>query len=115
MSRNRRDLDYLADIQEAIHRILAYTQGMSWVDFLEDHRTQDAIVRNIEVIGEAAKNLSNDLRRQYPHIPWKDMAGARDRLIHHYFGVNNEIVWQIVQKDLPALLPQIQTILDASG
>jgi uncharacterized protein with HEPN domain len=115
MSRDRRDLDYLADIQEAIHRILAYTQGMTWDDFLDDYRTQDAIVRNIEVIGEATKNLSDALRRQYPHIPWKVMAGARDRLIHHYFGVNNEIVWHIVQEDLPALLPQIQSILDETG
>lgn len=115
MSRYRRDLDYLADIQEAIQRILAYTQDMNWNDFLEDQRTQDAIVRNIEVIGEAAKNLSDTLRRQYPHIPWKDMMGARDRLIHHYFGVNNEIVWQIVREDLPVLLSQIQSILDESG
>ncbi len=112
MSSKRRDRDYIADIQEAIQRILAYTQGMSWDTFLHDDRTQDAVVRNIEVIGEAAKNLSGTLRKRYPHLPWKDMAGARDRLIHHYFGINNEIVWQIVQQDLPALLPKIQGILD---
>lgn len=112
MSSRRRDRDYIADIQEAIQRIQAYTQGMSWDTFLHDDRTQDAVVRNIEVIGEAAKNLSGTLRKRYPHLPWKDMAGARDRLIHHYFGINNEIVWQIVQQDLPALLPKIQGILD---
>ncbi len=112
MSSRRRDRDYIADIQEAIQRILAYTQDMSWDTFLHDDRTQDAVVRNIEVIGEAAKNLSGTLRKRYPHLPWKDMAGARDRLIHHYFGINNEIVWQIVQQDLPALLPKIQGILD---
>ena len=115
MSSRRRDRDDVADIQEAIQRILAYTQGMTWDVFLHDDRTQDAVVRNIEVIGEAAKNLSDTLRRRYPHLPWKDMAGARDRLIHHYFGINNEIVWQIVQEDLPALLPQIQGILDELG
>lgn len=112
MSSKRRDRDYIADIQEAIQRILAYTQDMSWDTFLHDDRTQDAVVRNIEVIGEATKNLSGTLRKRYPHLPWKDMAGARDRLIHHYFGINNEIVWQIVQQDLPALLPKIQGILD---
>ncbi len=112
MSSRRRDRDYIADIPEAIQRIQAYTQGMSWDTFLHDDRTQDAVVRNIEVIGEAAKNLSGTLRKRYPHLPWKDMAGARDRLIHHYFGINNEIVWQIVQQDLPALLPKIQGILD---
>lgn len=112
MSSRRRDRDYIADIQEAIQRILAYTQDMSWDTFLHDDRTQDAVVRNIEVIGEATKNLSGTLRKRYPHLPWKDMAGARDRLIHHYFGINNEIVWQIVQQDLPALLPKIQGILD---
>ena len=111
MSEERRDADYLEDILEAIQRILEYSQGMTWVEFLTDHRTQDATIRNIEVIGEATKNLSEDFRLHYYHVPWKDMANARDRLVHHYFGINNEIIWQIVQEDLPALLPQIQAIL----
>jgi uncharacterized protein with HEPN domain len=84
---------------------------MAWEDFLQDYKTQDAVVRNIEIIGEATKKLSEELIGKHPHIPWKDMAGARDRLIHHYFGVNREIVWQIVQEDLPKLQPQIDAVL----
>ena len=108
MYKTRRDLDFLQDIEEAIERILNYTAGFSWQSFLRDYKTQDAVVRNLEVIGEATKNLSDEFRAQYPEIPWRDMAGTRDRLMHHYFGINQEIVWQIVEKDLPDLNKQIQ-------
>ena len=111
MSKERRDIDYLGDILEATQRILFYTQGMRWEDFHSDHRTQDAVIRNLEVIGEATKNLSTSIRAMHSHVPWKDIAGVRDRLIHHYFGVSNEIVWQIVQEDLPILSKQIEEIV----
>jgi len=111
MSRGRRDLDYLHDIQDALNRIAEYIQGMSWEGYLHDHKTQDAVVRNLEVIGEATKALSDQLRDRYPDIPWRDMMGARDRLIHHYFGINQEIVWQIVQFDLPGLVFQIDQVI----
>jgi len=111
MSKKRRDKDYLSDIQEAIRRIIAYTENLTADGFMGDHKTQDAVIRNLEVIGEATKNLSSSLRKKYPQIPWKDLAGVRDKLIHHYFGINDEIVWKIVEEQLPTLLPQIDEVL----
>jgi uncharacterized protein with HEPN domain len=111
MSDPRRDIDYLEDVLEAIRRIQLYTKEFGWDDFIEDIRTQDAVVRNLEIIGEATKHVSDEFRTQYPHIPWKDLAGVRDKLINHYFGVNNEIVWQIIENDLPSLFTQIDEIL----
>jgi uncharacterized protein with HEPN domain len=111
MSKSRRDLDFLHDIQEAIDRSLAYTNGLNWGEYLQDHKTQDAVARNLEVLGEATKNLSEDLRNRYPSVPWRVMSGTRDRLIHHYFGINQEIVWQIVRQDLPELQRQIAQVI----
>jgi uncharacterized protein with HEPN domain len=108
LSRSRRERDYLLDIEDAIKRILEYTAGMTWDDYLQDDKTQDAVVRNLEVIGEATKNLSEEFRALHPGIPWRDMAGTRDRLMHHYFGINHEIVWQIVVYDLQGLKSQIE-------
>ncbi len=88
----RRDQDYLSDIREAIQRIAAYTAGLDYEQFMQDNKTQDAVVRNLEIIGEATKNLSSRLRRVYAQIPWKTLAGMRDKMIHHYFGINYEIV-----------------------
>ncbi|MFQ5614135.1 MAG: DUF86 domain-containing protein [Anaerolineae bacterium] len=111
----RTDRDFLNDIQEAIRRIAEYTAGMSYQAFLEDVKTQDAVIRNLEIIGEATKNLARDLRERYPDVPWKSMAGVRDRLIHHYFGVNLDIVWQIVVAELPKVASQLKRILDQEG
>ena len=107
----RSDRDYLSDIQEAMLRIATYTADVDYDKFMEDTKTQDAVIRNIEVIGEATKNLSGRLRKAYPQIPWKDMAGVRDKMIHHYFGINLEIVWTIAKKEIPSLLPQIEDML----
>jgi uncharacterized protein with HEPN domain len=111
MSKTRRDLDYLRDIEDAIGRILDYTAGLTWVEYLQDYKTQDAVVHNLEVIGEATKSLSDEIRSQYPNIPWRDMTGTRDRLTHHYFGINQEIVWQIVEQNMPSLRNQIEHIV----
>jgi len=81
----RADSDFLGDIKEAVSRTNAYIESLSYEQFLGDKKTQDAVVRNIEVIGEAAKNVSGELRQKYPEIPWGDLAGVRDKLIHHYF------------------------------
>ncbi len=107
----RRDQDHLSDIHEAMQRISAYTGALTFEQFLQDSKTQDAVVRNLEVIGEAAKNLSARLRKAYPTIPWKGMAGMRDKMIHHYFGINDEIVWKIAQEEILDLLPRIEEIL----
>ncbi|MBI3943611.1 MAG: DUF86 domain-containing protein [Chloroflexi bacterium] len=106
----RTDVDYLGDIQEAIRRIATYTAGMTYESFLADIKTQDAVIRNLEIIGEAAKNLSAELVRKHSNIPWKSMAGVRDRLIHHYFGINFDIVWRIVTQELPIVSAQIEEI-----
>ena len=77
---------------------------------MKDTKTQDAVIRNMEILGEAAKNLSEDFRAAHPNVPWKNMAGARDRLIHHYFGVNLDIVWQIVSTELSKVNEKILKI-----
>ena len=69
------------------------------------------MVRNLEIIGEAAKNISEELKDKYPKMPWKDLAGLRDKLIHHYFGVNFDVVWNIVKEELPEVLLQVEGIL----
>jgi uncharacterized protein with HEPN domain len=108
----RTDSDFLRDIQEAIRRIRAYSpDAMTYDQFLADTKTQDAVVRNLEIIGEATKNLSKQLRNRYPDVPWKGMAGIRDKLIHHYFGVNLDVVWSVVTLELPELASQIEDIL----
>ena len=85
---------------------------MTYEAFLTDTKTQDAIIRNLEIIGEATKKLSEGLRAKYPDVPWKSMAAARDRLTHHYFGVNLDIVWQIVTAELPKVASQLEKIID---
>lgn len=111
----RRDQDFLRDILEAIQRVGEYTAGMSVGQFMADRKTQDAVVRNLEVIGEAAKKLSDELRAAQANLPWKDLADVRDKLIHHYFGINHETVWTIARDELPGLLPQIEAVLAQLG
>lgn len=107
----RRDANYLADIQEAIERINEYTAGLSYEEFQTDRKTQDAVVRNLEIIGEATKNLTADLRKAHPEIPWKSLAGVRDKVIHHYFGLNEDIIWKIACYELKDLLPEFKHIV----
>ena len=106
----RGDFELVCDIKEAVHRIGGYLGDLSYNDFLRDAKTQDAVVRNLEVIGEAAKNVSAGLKKTYAPIPWKKLAGVRDRLIHHYFGVNLDIIWNIAKKELPLLAAEFEKI-----
>ena len=108
----RTDSDFARDMEEAIRRISSYTAGLTYEAFLLDTKTQDAIVRNLEIIGEAARNVSDRLRAEHPAIPWKSMAGVRDRLIHDYFGVNFDIVWEIISNDLPTVVDPLKRLLD---
>src|SRR5438552_2963419 len=108
----RTDSELLSDIREALDRITNYVAGMSYEGFLSDKKTQDAVIRNLEILGEAAKKISGQVRSAYPAIPWKSMAGARDRLIHHYFGVNLDIVWNIVATELPQVALQIKELTE---
>ncbi|MFZ4629506.1 MAG: DUF86 domain-containing protein [Blastocatellia bacterium] len=100
---NRSDADLLNDIREAIDRIQSYIGAGNYADFLGDIKTQDAVIRNIEILGEAAKLVSEEVRATYPSIPWRSMAGMRNRLVHDYFGVNLDIVWQVSVIELPKI------------
>lgn len=102
----------LKDMLQAIQRARSYTQGLTYTTFQSDVKTQDATLRALEVLGEASKAVSDDIRQQFPEVPWKSIAGQRDKLIHHYFGVNLDIVWEVVTLDLPLLEHQIQQILN---
>lgn len=106
----KRDEVYLQHILDAIDRIIAYTEDGK-AAFLKNSMMQDAVIRNLEVIGEATKALSRETRRQHRNIPWDDMAGMRDILIHHYMGVDLEIVWDVSQSKLEDLRSQIQSLL----
>jgi uncharacterized protein with HEPN domain len=107
----RRDREFLLDIRDAASRALSYTDGMRFDDFVKDGKTQDAAVRNLEIIGEAVKNLSASFRNSNPGIPWKSITGMRDKIIHHYFGLNLEIIWTVVEKELPILLEKIVQLI----
>jgi uncharacterized protein with HEPN domain len=103
---------YLDDILDATRKITVYTGGFSKAAFLEDEKTLDAVVRNLEVIGEAVKKLPENLRAKHSAVEWKKIAGLRDILIHEYFGLDAEIVWDIVQNKVPALDREVRPMLN---
>jgi uncharacterized protein with HEPN domain len=103
---------YLEDILEAAGAAREFVAGMGKDELDKDRRTRDAVVRNLEIIGEAAKKLPDQTRRDHPEVEWKKIAGLRDILVHDYFGIDMDIVWDIVQNKLPVLVEQIQHILD---
>ncbi len=102
---------YLEDIIGAIKSIEEYTANMTYDDFAKDKKTLDAVIRNFEIVGEATKQLPEKIRKEYPKVPWKDMAGMRDRLIHAYFGVNPDVVWKTIKERLPIVRPLIEEFL----
>ena len=110
MSR-RSDVDLLQDMAEAARRAADYCEGLDYEGFVCDTKTQDAVVRNIEIIGEAVGNVSEESKRQHPELPWKNMAGMRNRLIHDYFGVNLDVVWDVISNDLPDLMKMLNNML----
>ena len=99
---------YLKDILAAIESIEGFVAGMSFETFLADDRTVSAVVRKLEIVGETAKQIPEEMRQEYPRVPWKEMAGMRDKLIHFYFGVDHQLVWTTVKKRLPRVKPAIQ-------
>ncbi|MCX6842072.1 MAG: DUF86 domain-containing protein [candidate division WOR-3 bacterium] len=101
----------LKDILAAMDSIEAFVSGMTLDDLVGDDKTASAVLRKFEVIGEAAKNVPDDVRNAYPDIPWREMAGMRDRLIHFYFGVDYRLVWTAIRERLPVLKPALRGVL----
>jgi uncharacterized protein with HEPN domain len=106
---------YLRHVLDAINTIEEYLQGVNEDNFKATRLLQDGAIRQIEIIGEAIRHISKDIRKTYPEIPWQDMAGMRDKLIHDYFGVDIEKVWDTTQEDLPVLKEQVIGILRDFG
>jgi len=104
-------IDYIEDIRDAIDQATRFIAGITYEQFLEDSKTVYAVIRALEVVGEATKCVPDSVRVRYPEVPWRKMAGMRDKLIHHYFGVNISVVWKTVAEELPALAPLIGRIL----
>ena len=104
----RQDLDWISDMKEAIARVEEYTAGIDYQEFLDDKKTQDAVVLNIGIIGEAVKKLSGEFKRLNKDIEWKVIAGMRDKLVHDYFGVNLDILWDVVESKLPELKAKLE-------
>ncbi len=105
-----KDLPYIEHILDAINDIEESVKSLSRSDFFNNKDVKDANIRRLEIIGEAVKNISNSLKEKYNEIQWSKIAATRDKVIHNYFGVNLEIVWNIIDKDLPTLKKRIQKI-----
>ena len=103
--------DYIEDILEAMTNAMEFTKDMSYDEFVKDTKTVYAVIRAIEIIGEAVKNIPEEVRRKYPNIPWRSMARMRDKVIHAYFGVKTERVWEVVERDIPNLKPNFEKML----
>ncbi|MEW5890551.1 MAG: DUF86 domain-containing protein [Pseudomonadota bacterium] len=110
MSKELRDLDYLEHIQEAINKIQRFTADKAEADFLANELVQDAVIRNLEIIGEAVTKLSPGLKARHGSVPWGEISGMRNRLVHGYMTVNLEIVWSTVEKVLPDFLEKVKDI-----
>ena len=111
----RGDREYLADIHMACKNIIEYSVGYDFNMFTSDRKTQDAVLRNIEIIGEAVKNISDKIKKKYPEVEWHEIARTRDKLIHSYFGVDLDVVWDIITLDIPRLQHQIEEIIKKEG
>jgi uncharacterized protein with HEPN domain len=103
---------YLRHIQDAISRIENYIQGIGYKEFMDNHLIQDGVIRQIQIIGEATKRLSDEIKEEHPGIPWKDIMGMRDKLIHDYFGVDLDAVWDTAKQDIPALKSKLIGIIE---
>ena len=112
MRGKREFLDYLADIQDASQNISQFISEMTWDEFAQDQKTIYAVVRAFEIIGEAAKKVPLSVQKRHPKVPWKQMAGMRDKLIHEYFGVNHEVLWKTAKEDIPPVQQLIAMVLE---
>ncbi len=105
------DTVFLRHILDAINKIQEYTKNMDYEGFRASSLVQDGVIRQLEIIGEATKNLSQEIREKHPDIPWKDITGMRDKLIHQYFGVDMAGVWDTAEQDIPTLKSNLTKLL----
>lgn len=103
---------FVKDILDSIEKIEEFLGNMDFKKFIEDDKTKSAVVRKLEIIGEATKNIPKLIRQKYKELPWSDMAGMRDKIAHFYFGIDYEIVWKVIKERLPEIKPVIQKILN---
>jgi len=108
----KKDKAYLKHVSDAIYDIEKFTEGVTKEGFYRSKEKQYAVLRALEIIGEATKNLSKELRARHQEVPWRDVSGMRDKLIHEYFGINLELVWETVKNRLPEFKKQVLKILD---
>lgn len=106
---------YIEHILQECEFLLENSEKLTFEEFIEDNVLMRAFVRSLEVIGEATKYLPEEFRKKYSHIPWREIAGMRDKLIHEYFGVSYTIIWETVEKDIPKLKNQIEEIMKKEG
>jgi uncharacterized protein with HEPN domain len=106
---------YLRHILDGIAKVEEYTEGMSKDEFVSSVQTQDAVIRRLEIIGEAAKNVPSEFRRKHSEVPWAEMSRMRDKLIHKYFDIDLSLAWDAVRQDLPDLKKRIKELLEESG
>ena len=111
MKQNRTYTMYVKDILSSIDKIFEYTQGYGFDEFKKDYKTIDAVIRNFEIIGEAAKNLAIEIKEQYSNVPWNEMYSLRNLVSHAYFGIDYEIIWDIIINSLPENKVEIEKIL----
>jgi len=111
MSADRSYGDYLVDILEAIGKVAQFIQGMTFEAFAQDDKTVFAVIRGLEIIGEATKRIPTSVRKLHADVPWREMAGMRDKLSHDYVGVNLMVVWKTASEDLPQLEPAIRCLV----
>jgi len=103
--------DYLRDMLENAEKARSFVKGLDYEGFHKDDKAMYAVIRAFEIIGEAARQIPEDVRNDYPEIQWREIMGMRNKLTHEYFGVNAEVVWRTVQEDLPAIIPALRKML----